>query len=389
MRINRLDPDIVTMCTRTDVPYRHRVATRQFYCSPTCQRTDWQYHRRICKKPEAAVAAPPPAAAKSDAPSPTDKPTSTAPASTDASTSAKSQDNDDVQLDADELAVLAEVKRKGYAHHRRQLDASELAAIGDITPKALSSTVAAPPVTGTVSPAAVAATITPSTATPAPPAVAVSSAVATASAWNTANTYEARNMTGWVRSRLKEIIAEARGSSDLAIPVPGVGRVEVTGISGWGDSSAEVVISRGKPRYVYDLNFAFIATVTPDSEEVTAVTASQVGDEVEVDAEKEKEKAAKAKAEGATAPVTPPAADGATKSKHPRMLLRFPDVRNDTEDDAAGPRGREVRIEWGSPAPPEAQHDLLRRVAAVNERAGLAAACRRVVERVVSEFKSR
>ena len=70
------------------------------------------------------------------------------------------------------------------------------------------------------------------------------------------------------------------------------------------------------------------------------------------------------------------------KEKRPRVLLFFNDVSNTSEGSP-----REVRVEWGSPAPAEKDRAAIRAALAVEDTAvGLTAAVRRAVETVVSEF---
>ena len=345
-------------------------------------------------------------------------------------------DGSGVELDAEDLAAIADVKKKGYRYFARKLGAEETAAIGDIRPKNV--TAAAPTSAQSFAPTPVLASAAPS--------------VSSASAWNAGNTtHEERNVSAWAKARVKELIEEGRASGELEVPLPGVGRVVVTGIKGWGSSSADIVISRGKTRFIYDLHFSFVASVVGEGEAVSPVgegdeeavgttlpsppspTPSKAATPPPPSAVEPKAEAAGVQAEGGGSsggdavppPVASSPADGvsgvsaepkedslpelkpaaaaasstaipalaapapAAAKKHPRMLLSFPDIGNDTEEDAvtAGGKGREVRIEWGTPAPAEGQQEMLRRVAGVGSPAGLVSALQAIVERVVTEFK--
>ncbi len=61
---------------------------------------------------------------------------------------------------------------------------------------------------------------------------------------------------------------------------------------------------------------------------------------------------------------------------------------SNTSEDEAG--GRPVTLEWGSPAPPDAQRGVISTALAVSRTdVGMAASVRRVVERAVEEFKAK
>ena len=312
-----------------------------------------------------------------------------------------------VELDAEDLAAMAEVKKKGYRYFARKLGAEETAAIGDITPKAMVVTAV---------PAAAPASFAPQLVT----AAAAPSSISTKSEWNSANTFEERSLGSWTKARLVELVKEGARSGKLVAPLPGVGRLVVTGIDNWGNSSSDIVISRGKTRYIYDMHFSLVATVVPEvegggeisddddggasSRAVASVAPPAMSTAAFVDsgaADNSSSSTAADMTDDSTVPalvtpVTPSApsgtptltaANGADRKKHPRVLLVFPNVANDSEEDVASGKGREVRVEWGTPAPPEGQQELLRRVVAVGGPHGLAASCQAIVEQVVAEYK--
>lgn len=234
-----------------------------------------------------------------------------------------------------------------------------------------------PPAATPVSPAAASAAA--SSTAPKPVPVAAAPSTSSASEWNkSGTTYEARNLGDFVRTRIKELLHEARKRGDLSASLPGIGKLVVTGIAGWGDSSADVIISRGKTKKIYDLAFKVVAQLVPEenaagsnSDEMEdAAAESKEGEDSASDSSK---KSSEEKSE-------------ATK-KNPRVLLYFKEVSNETED---ADTGREVEVQWGSPAPAAAQRDTIKTALSVGRLdAGITSVVRRVVEQVVAEFKSK
>lgn len=308
-----------------------------------------------------------------------------------------------MELDEDDLAAVAEVKRMGYRYHAVKRGQEELAAIGDIRPKLIGSSAGAAgegSSTPAVAPAAAAAA-TPSTATATPTPVAASSsggaksAVSSASAWNASgNTVEERDLTPWARSRLKELLRESRG--ELVVPLPGVGRLEVSGITGWGASTFDILISRGKTKYIYDLHVGFVAELVTDaaaaadaaagagSAEPLVASGGDLRDEAEdgddASSGGDKKKAADGGSKKGAA-ASSAGASASSRKKQPRAIVRFPDVSIDSEGG-----DREVRVEWGKPAPADDTHDMIR---SALHNAGVVTALRRVVEALVAEFKTK
>ena len=105
--------------------------------------------------------------------------------------------DEEEEYDAEEAAIIAETKKKGYCYFRSQLNAEAKQLVGDITPKA----VAAEPSSSATLPRP-----------PGPAADATSEKVA-ASAWNTAGTFEERDVTTAAKARLTLLCLEAAATS--------------------------------------------------------------------------------------------------------------------------------------------------------------------------------
>jgi len=193
----------------------------------------------------------------------------------------KAEEEDEEEYDAEEAAIIAETKKKGYCYFRSELSTEAKALVGDIRPKALSpgdlDTAHRPPLPP----------ITSGGPTDAPLPGSSSEKVA-ASAWNTAGTFEERDVTALAKERLTALCLEASATSggaaggdmqalaaalDTLAPKAAVGageggdpaeevlaaleaslstvRARVTAVKTiTGD--AQVVIARGKKRPIYD-----------------------------------------------------------------------------------------------------------------------------------------
>lgn len=352
-------------CSKAHATLRCGICRKKSYCDRNCQRQDWPFHKRICEKPkfsdaDALEPKGPPSSSSADAAPVAPAPPAVAPAP------ALARDST-VELDAEDLAAIADVKKKGYAYHAQhaRLAAAELQAIGDNRPK----------LAAVASSSSGGGQAAPSSAAPAPAAVSLetpkapptSAACSSASVWNSGGTVEERDATAWVRGRLKELM-RAR-SSELCCALPGVGRLEVVGIEGWGDSSADVLISRGKARFLYDIHCGFtVELVTdealagcPDLAEVLLAGAGPVHDDASGDVD-------------SVAPGNRP--------KQPRAIVRFPDVSNDTEGQQL-----EVRVAWGKPAPKDGNTREL--ITTTLHNGGIVASLRALMEALIADFKAR
>ena len=347
---------------------RCSICRKKVYCDAACFRKDWPYHKRICEKPKfsesEALQPGVSSASASDAASPATAPK---PAAAPAPAAA----SDEVELDAEDLAAIADVKKKGYAYHARKLADSEVQAIGDIRPKLATP---APPAALPSAPAAVAAPAAPVGGSAAGACAGEgagsssggSAVRSAASVWNAGGTVEERDATAWARGRLKELLRERAG--ELSLPLPGLGRLEVLGIVGWGDSSLDVVISRGKTRYLYDLHVGFTVELVTDAA-VAAEPALAAPALACAPGDVRDEDSAEAEARG-------------RRTKQPRAIVRFPEVSNDTQG-----APRELRVDWGTPAPKDAATREL--ITSTLHDGGIITCLRAVVEGLIAEFMAR
>lgn len=139
--------------------------------------------------------------------------------------------DEDGVYDEEDAKLIKETASKGYCYFRNQPNTETKELIGDITPKALS---ASPEEMVVVQPAT------------------ASSSVA-ASDWNAAGTWEERDFSQLVKSRLTSICLESSfelraGDSDDVAASATVTEVKKC------DGEAQVVLTRGKKRHIYDFN---------------------------------------------------------------------------------------------------------------------------------------
>ncbi|CAM9635889.1 unnamed protein product, partial [Ectocarpus fasciculatus] len=127
----------------------------------------------------------------------------------------------DAEYDEEDAKLIKEATSKGYCYFRNQLDTETKELIGDIRPKALSSG-------------------EPTEATPAP------AATVAASDWNHAGTWEERDFSQMVKTRLSESCLQASYEH-----TEGAARSSVTEVKKC-EGEAQVVLTRGKKRHLYD-----------------------------------------------------------------------------------------------------------------------------------------
>jgi len=137
-----------------------------------------------------------------------------------------SSDEEDLGLKKDQVRgykLNSEGRKTSFFNN--ELTAEQKALIGDITPK---------PISATTSPTPIARA--PSDSTP-----------SKVSAWNSAGTWEEKDTSNWCQGRLKDILNETVAEEDGSSLIVKVS--ELKEVSG----DASVVVSRGKKRYVFDL----------------------------------------------------------------------------------------------------------------------------------------
>ena len=184
----------------------------------------------------------------------TPKPTSSAVSASSSSSIVRDED-----LDDDEREALEAVRKTGYRVHWRKAEdeAAIRLAIGGaeaIAPKRI------------IDPAAAAASTTSGgggspmvvDSSTAPAAISSgSSSSSTASAWNTAGTVEQRHMGIWLRDRIAtELLSRSTTTALAPLSLPLAGDlITATAPTDWDDSSADIIIARGKKKWVYDCAF--------------------------------------------------------------------------------------------------------------------------------------
>jgi len=118
---------------------------------------------------------------------------------------------------------------KGYRYFHRDVSEHEAKIIGDITPERVGGN------DSDDDPMPIAA----ATATP--------QSLATNSAWNTAKTWEERDMTTWAKSHLESLLVGV--SQDVTDSL-----AEIKELADW-DGDASIPVIRGRPRFLYDFTF--------------------------------------------------------------------------------------------------------------------------------------
>lgn len=165
-------------CHKAGAKLKCSVCKKAVYCARTCQASDWTFHKRICKKPEApkteAPHRPPPAAKSttSTSNSSTSNASSSKPAAKSSSTT-KSSASTEVVLDEPDLPSDVRGYKNGLPYFHRELSHDEKQLIGDIAPQKIEVA----------------------------PTAASASAVHEGSAWNHAGTFEERMFTKWAEVR--------------------------------------------------------------------------------------------------------------------------------------------------------------------------------------------
>ena len=177
-------------------PLRCSVCKKASYCSQQCQRDDWRYHKRACKKAEAPKAKSP----KRDAPAkepPRPRKTAASPKA-----EADVEDNEDIT----------------WYRHREWKPTSEPKK--EFAPTQIEAETAASVPVPTVG-----------------------------SVWNAAGTFEDKDVTSMAQAMLREMLRDDLPSVDVAGGILGIEEVK----SVEGDASKPVI--RGTRRHLFDLSF--------------------------------------------------------------------------------------------------------------------------------------
>lgn len=264
-------------CRAEGAKLRCTVCKKVAYCNRNCQKSDWRFHKRVCKKPEKkkkdkdgkrksskatnSAAAPAPASASSGSSSGSGSSSSREKPAKKA-TSQPTQ----AELDAEDEEIVKSLK--GYRYFHRDVSEHEAKIIGDITPELMTKTSTTGDDDDLDAPQPmVAATSTPSS-------------LASASAWNSARTFEERDMTRWAKAHLESLLV------DMSVDVADATAV-IKELSDWeGDASIPVI--RGRARFLYDFNFTIKLDVNSGSDTgkkatIKVVDFSQDDDEVQLE----------------------------------------------------------------------------------------------------------
>jgi len=192
-------------------PLRCGVCKLATYCSAKCQKEDWRFHKRICKKAEESESLAPQGKAAEGAGKPSsqtavDRPSREEPVQEGNSGSASATKT------SDKVVVNDEDVGTWYTHRNWKPKEEKK----EFAPERVSAKVD-------------------------------SKAPDTASAWNAAGTWEEKNMLPWwqekLQSRVKALTAEST-----------VGRISVEKF-GEVSGEAQIVHIRGTPRFLFDLRF--------------------------------------------------------------------------------------------------------------------------------------
>eukprot|EP00927_Polykrikos_kofoidii_P073900 TRINITY_DN69912_c0_g1_i1.p1 TRINITY_DN69912_c0_g1~~TRINITY_DN69912_c0_g1_i1.p1 ORF type:complete len:460 (-),score=98.59 TRINITY_DN69912_c0_g1_i1:86-1426(-) len=205
-------------CTQPcDKPLRCGVCKSATYCSAKCQREDWQFHKRNCKKPSDGAAATPQAAAMSAVATSLAKgegPEAAAMAAKEAAASLKETPAEAPRrpIGSDREVVANEDVGEYYNHRKWQPQEEKK----DFVPKKVDAPVD-------------------------------SKAPQSASSWNAAGTWEEKNMLPWWIEKLQRLKTIALDSFAGRLTVESL--QEIAG-------EAQIVHIRGTPRFLFDLRLS-------------------------------------------------------------------------------------------------------------------------------------
>jgi hypothetical protein len=177
-------------------PLRCSVCKKATYCSQQCQKDDWRYHKRSCKKPEA------PRAKSPKRETPAKEPARPKTTTVSSKAEVEVEDNEDIT----------------WYRHREWKPTTEPKK--EFKPTQIEAEVAA--------------------SAPVP---------TEGSVWNAAGTFEDKDVTATAQTMLREILSDALPSVDVAGGILGIDEVK----SVEGDASKPVI--RGTRRHLFDLSF--------------------------------------------------------------------------------------------------------------------------------------
>lgn len=207
-------------CRTEGAKLRCTKCKKTVYCNRTCQKSDWRFHKRICKDPEQKKKE----AAKKKADEAKQKKKAKEGESKSGSKSTTKgkrtkSSTDSAALDAEDEELVKSLGGYHYFHKdvaKHEAKAPELVDGEDDGPMLM----------------------TPAAANSTPPT----------SAWNAnAKTWEERSMTAWAKNRLEELVVGVK--HDVLD-----GELEVKSLEGV-EGEASIAVVRGKPRYLYDFTF--------------------------------------------------------------------------------------------------------------------------------------
>ncbi|KAJ0403887.1 hypothetical protein ATCC90586_002603 [Pythium insidiosum] len=223
--------DTCRNCHKPGAKLKCSVCKKAAYCARTCQASDWQFHKRICKKPEEKKPEPPRKRPAADKPATTSSASSSSsssvskPASSSASTATStkkstSTSSKEVVLDDPDLPAASDMRgyKNGLPYFHRELSEHEQSLIGDIAPKKVE---VAPEV--------------------------VQPVAHEGSAWNAAGTFEERNFSKWAEQKWSEVFTSktfVNGPHEATFKAP----EKING-------DASICVVRGKKRFLFDYTF--------------------------------------------------------------------------------------------------------------------------------------
>lgn len=188
------------------------ICKKAVYCHRECQKDDWQYHKRICKKPEA-----PKKKKTEEKTAPKPKPIT------------KTPEVVRVTDDEDLKGGAKGYNDQGLPYFHRTLDEKEKQLIGDIAPKKIVPTKTEK--------------------------VTTEPKKHEGSAWNASGTFEERDFSKWAATKIEclmELVSVSDPEGKATIKVTKANNVK---------GVASVCVVRGTKRYLFDFSFELVWSV--------------------------------------------------------------------------------------------------------------------------------